>query len=743
MKKSGRERKPHAWIVLIVATTLFPFVFTAAIAALKSTSNDPRQWLPRDFAETDRYDWFLKTFGSDEISVLSWPGCTLGNPAVLELADALESSPSISRVQTGQRVLDQLTAPGVGLSRSAAIRRLQGFLIGDDGETTCLVAVTSPEGQSDRVNTVEEIRRLAVEVADLSPEALHLGGPTVDAAAIDLESRRLLFQLAGISAIVSFVVAALRLRSMALAAMILAVAVYSTALALSLLWLTGTRMNLLMTMLPPLTYVLTISSAVHFSNYYRDALPHGSKAQAVRAALAKGWLPCSLAAGTTAIGLVSLSLSKIDPIREFGVFSALGVLSGLLALFVLLPAALHCFPPRLEQAKTAAERPRTHRFSERVVGAITRHHLLAASACFSVMAACAWALPKIESTVKLQDRFLADSVPIKDYRWLEEHIGPMVPLEVVIRFQQDDPRGMIDRLMVLARAQAAIESLDEPVQTVSAINFAPRLPTGSSIRDVITRRMMDRPQTREKWKDAHYLAESDSQQLWRISVRAPAIGDLDYGQFAESIRNVVDPVLRERQATGVYTGVIPLIYKAQRQLLDDLFRSFIAAFGVIALVLAFVLRSIRAAVLAMVPNLFPAVVVFGGVQWVGIPIQIGSVMTASAALGIAVDDTVHFLTWFRRGLEDGVERKTALADAFRRCSAAMVQTTVICASGLVVFAISSFVPILHFAWLMVLLLLAALVGDLILLPAILAGPLGRWFESPSTASPVDGNAAGE
>jgi predicted RND superfamily exporter protein len=189
--------------------------------------------------------------------------------------------------------------------------------------------------------------------------------------------------------------------------------------------------------------------------------------------------------------------------------------------------------------------------------------------------------------------------------------------------------------------------------------------------------------------------------------------------------------------------VIPLIYKAQRQLLDYLFRSFIAAFGVIALVLAFVLRSIRAAVLAMVPNLFPAVVVFGGVQWVGIPIQIGSVMTASAALGIAVDDTVHFLTWFRRGLEDGVERKTALADAFRRCSAAMVQTTVICASGLVVFAISSFVPILHFAWLMVLLLLAALVGDLILLPAILAGPLGRWFESPSTASPVDGNAAGE
>ena len=130
----------------------------------------------------------------------------------------------------------------------------------------------------------------------------------------------------------------------------------------------------------------------------------------------------------------------------------------------------------------------------------------------------------------------------------------------------------------------------------------------------------------------------------------------------------------------------------------------------------------------MIPNLFPAVVVFGGLELVNIPIQIGSVMTASAALGIAVDDTVHFLTWFRRGLEEGLTRTEALYHAYRRCSGAMIHTTLICACGLLVFAISSFVPILHFAWLMVFLLLAALIGDLVLLPSILAGPMGRVFE---------------
>jgi hypothetical protein len=69
----------------------------------------------------------------------------------------------------------------------------------------------------------------------------------------------------------------------------------------------------------------------------------------------------------------------------------------------------------------------------------------------------------------------------------------------------------------------------------------------------------------------------------------------------------------------------------------------------------------------------------------------------------------------------------------------MVQTTLICSSGLLVFAASSFVPILHFAWLMVFLLVAALIGDLVLLPAILSGPLGRCFESVKRFSPISEN----
>ena len=79
------------------------------------------------------------------------------------------------------------------------------------------------------------------------------------------------------------------------------------------------------------------------------------------------------------------------------------------------------------------------------------------------------------------------------------------------------------------------------------------------------------------------------------------------------------------------------------------------AIGLIAVVMTVVLRSPAAGIISMIPNVFPIVVVFGALGWLGINVDIGIMMTASVALGVAVDDTVHFLTWFRRGISRGAQ----------------------------------------------------------------------------------------
>ena len=104
--ESSRSRFTRfAILVLLLAALAAPFVVRGALGALNSTSNDPRQWLPQDFAETDLYDWFHERFGSDEIAVVSWPGCDLQDPRVGELSDALSQSPYFSRVRSGPSVL--------------------------------------------------------------------------------------------------------------------------------------------------------------------------------------------------------------------------------------------------------------------------------------------------------------------------------------------------------------------------------------------------------------------------------------------------------------------------------------------------------------------------------------------------------------------------------------------------------------------------------------------------------------
>jgi hypothetical protein len=179
------------------------------------------------------------------------------------------------------------------------------------------------------------------------------------------------------------------------------------------------------------------------------------------------------------------------------------------------------------------------------------------------------------------------------------------------------------------------------------------------------------------------------------------------------------------------TGGVPLVYKAQHQILQDLMYSFLTAFLIISVIMMVVLKSFWAGLVAMIPNVFPPLVVFGAMGWLGISIEIGSVMTASVALGIAVDDTLHFLTWYRRGTQNGLSRYSSIRFAFDHCAKAMIDTSLICGLGVMPFVFGIFMPTAKFAALLMIMLLTALLGDLLLLPAILAGPAGRLFRLKS------------
>lgn len=784
---------------------------------------------------------------------------------------------------------------------------------------------------------------------------MHIGGPPVDNVAIDEEGTITLVRLIGYSLALGLGLSLLLLRSVKLMMMVFFVGGVAAMSSLSLVWWGNASVDAILLTMPSLVYVLGMAGAIHIVNYYREAVAEGGQAGAAERAIKHALIPCSLAALTTAIGLMSLCTSNILPIRKFGIFSALGVIATLALLFFYLPSALTVFPPAANKGTDGARR--THNlilsFWERIGAFIIRRHGYVNAACMIALIGLGLGLLQIKTSVQLLKMFDSNSQIIRDYGWLEEHFGRLVPMELVVRFPeslqrpgeaddtltQEDLRlartqlGLLERAEAVSRIQTMMQ--DEfgykgqniVGQGMSAITFLRDIPDPTRGFDW-QRTAFDRllQKSRTELLDSDYLAVekdglAEGTELWRISLRLGALNDVDYGEFVKTLRTVVEPVVasyrvrhevlqaiveESKQSQGriignvlvlghsgpnavaataasmdspdasagfntavapsqalsifvkslsacltnesvkvtwwhdpavlpltkeaavssewadyikryscvvianphpdydldfirqqhahvidasamlaqglvppggynqnvasqpveltthpgqmdvVYTGVVPVVYKAQRTLLVSLIESVAWAFVLIAGVMACLLSPARSflgafqprnllqalgsGAISMVPNVFPLVIIFGIMGHMGTLVDIGTMMTASVAMGVAVDDTIHFLTWFRDGLKKGMDRKQAIFEAYKRVAPAMTQTTIIAGLGLSVFAMSTFTPTQRFGTLMLSLLGAALVGDLIFLPAILASPIGRLFELRTVAASSHGSS---
>ena len=752
----GRKTFLEKWSTTILCVSLFfvPLILLGSIKSLKVQANDVRQWLPSGFEEAVVYDEFVSRFGIDEMLVLSWEGCKIGNPKVDEFQRALEESEVdgiklFDRVLSGPSVLQQIQ--DVGVSRKTAENRVRGLMIGPDNQTTCIVAYPRPAEDvvpakiDNRRKILEHIYLLAGNL-EIAEDQLHIGGPTVDGAAIEIESKKSLGTFLWMSIGLVFLLTWYRMRDLPLTILVIFFASLCACVSLTILYWTGGKMNLTMVMLPTLTFILGVSGCVHVVNYYRKASTLGYGLRSADQAIIDGGQPIALSATTTAIGLMSLATSSVIPIKLFGLYAALGIVSSIAILVLVLPATLYQLRGRISKRfsdeKTMSRRERhtgVSRSTSKLLMIVCRSHWWVVIPCLIGITILAVGIFRLGASVKIQNRFASRTKIISDYRWLEENLGPLVPMEVVLRFDPESELTPWEQMQFVKSVERAIKQTTAVNATLSAATFEPQLPRGNRFTDKFKREtgmkkwtamLLGNADRDSTFEEAKLVKLAGDESFWRISLRVAALNDIDYGGFLETVRDNVDHQLEDLQEHGVsaeLTGGIPMVYIAQHQILSDLMWSFLTAFLIIMVILMFVLRSVRAGLIAMIPNVFPPLVVFGAMGWRGDSIEIGSVMTASVALGIAVDDTLHFLTWYRRGTLEGLSRYAAIKFAFEHCAKAMIDTSLICGLGVIPFLFGVFMPTVKFALLLSIMLLTALLGDLILLPAILAGPAGILF----------------
>ena len=326
---------------------------------------------------------------------------------------------------------------------------------------TCLVLTLSELGKQDLRRTIGrpmlgrppgKLQQLATGESGIDPDALKLGGPPVDNVAIDEEGTVTLYRLIGLSGLLGITLAWLCFRSFSVTLMVFFVGGLSAVSSLAIVWWTGASVDAILLSMPSLVYVLGLSGAVHIINYYQEAVANCGLEGAPERALAHGWGPTTFCAFTTALGLGSLCVSNLAPIQKFGFFSAISVLATLLLLFAFLPAALEVFPPKTARAgRRTADSTLTmgkvmDPFWTWFGGFIVRRHRWVAAGCLLLSGLLAIGLPRLNTSIQLLKLFDAEAKIIRDYAWLETHLGKLVPMELVVRVPPELQRPSLEEL---------------------------------------------------------------------------------------------------------------------------------------------------------------------------------------------------------------------------------------------------------------------------------------------------------
>ncbi|MEE3366891.1 MAG: MMPL family transporter [Planctomycetota bacterium] len=694
----------HSRVVLGFLVLTFPFLFVTAESL--TSNNDIETWLPGEAPARQIYDGFKERFGAEELILVGLPGeesdSAVDEQLVEAVCERIEALPEVRVCWSPYRLMSIME--DLGVDRDEARDRLEGLSAtrGPDG-LIGLAALLSSDGLADRVGTVNAVRE---ELAYCQLEESRLAGAPVIVSELDrLGSRENNKQFFLVTLAVCLVLLYWTLRDWKLTGGILGLTIWSINLTLAVLSWSGTEMNFILGALPVMVMVFTLAISVHLVHYYRHAL-HGP--DPLGTALGLAWKPCCLATLTTSIGLASLRVSDIGPVRQFGMAGALGAIVALVAGLGVVPALLTLFPPKpLGSAVNRLQNSRGNSLAARIVG----NSRLLTVATLVLIVVAGVGVPWLQTRIDPIDFLPATGRVRQDARHVEQNLTSATTLEAVVDFGTQ-PMAFVDKLDKVRHIEEQIRRNEGVRHTMSLAQLFPQEMPDDSLE---TLSLLKRARGHRGGSD--YIA--DGERLWRISVR------LTDGSV-ESRQRVHDELVVATAGMPVeWTGISPLLDHAQGEIFSGFWESFLAAFVIITAVMIVSLRSLTTGVVAMVPNLTPILLVFGALGWAGWYVDIGMMMSGSIALGIAVDGTFHFLVRYRQLRKDQVASFESSREALELTGPPILQAAIVAAAGMLALSLSPFLPTMRFGLLTAAMLMTALLGDLVLLPSLLALPGSR------------------
>ncbi|HLM68684.1 MAG TPA: MMPL family transporter, partial [Longimicrobium sp.] len=465
--------------------------------------------------------------------------------------------------------------------------------------------------------------------------------------------------------------------------------------------ITGRPFTQVTSILPMLVLVIGLSDAIHLvAHYYaeRRASPGAMEKDARREMVARtaAWvaIPNLFTALTTAAGFLALASSRMPAIRDLGLFAAIGMLILWVMTLLVGTAAL-----ALWDVPPPPERPQGGRL-DHVLGWLSIHVPRWRWAVLGGMTVLTAILligaTRVRADTYTLELLPPDHVARSDSRWIEQNAGFYTPLEYVVR--ADSGRTVLDTA-VLSGLRAWQARAKERADVGRTFGVAELAAAGRAV------------------PGGPYLS-ADSME-GRVTFFVPMTSTAGIAETMRGIHSRNSPARLRAVERVQASGYLPLYLRIVDYVVSGTIWGLAISTLIVFAMVGILLRSLPLTLAAIPTNLFPVALVFGIMGWTGIPLDIATATIGAIVLGIAVDDTIHFLFRYRTEREAGLSREEAVGRTYRETGRSVVFASVVLALGFAVLATSSSQSIAYFGIVASLSIVGAMLADLLLLPVLL------------------------
>jgi predicted RND superfamily exporter protein/CRP-like cAMP-binding protein len=718
-------------VIFIVAAITFIFAWRLPDLSFKTSIYDLQV---EDLPETAQYSAFKEIFGSDEIIrvVIKCDNVfdSITFRKVEQLAVKAAAIEGVRRVISLPGVKKAVDVSGKwNMEKFSAlvspVDLFQKNLISTDRKTTALTLVL--KNDADPENVIHAVRKLLTD----SPKDLRLyqiGMPLVSEALVQFTEKDF-FRLPPITFLLIAIILFYLFRKVQYVLLPLA------SMGLALVWTLGLMTYLriplsMLTMIVPV-FLVAVGTAycLHIiSEYITCQREAKSPTEAVTKTYSNIALPTSLAVLTTAIGLGSLLVNRISAIQEFAIFSCFGIFSILIIVMTFLPAALSLIPlPVKGPQKKIAATPFFNRFIEKIIDLNLNHQKIVLPVIGVVVLICLMGIFRIRVETNPVG-YLKDGTQVKDnFNDIYQTLSGSFPINIVMGQPEADYFEDPEHLADITRIQDFLVTLPGVDKTLS---FADYMKLVNYVLNHFEPKYYNLPEESFEVRMvmnnyATILGEDMLTRFINADFSKANILLLTHISSSREFLQIREKTLAfaeqhfSKDLNWEVTGLGMVIAASSHQLTIGQIKSLSITMILVFCIMFILFLSSKVGLIAIIPNLFPIIINFGIMGWLGIELSMVTSLIASIAIGLAVDDTIHYLARYNQEFRKDLDDERAIRDTLHHVGRPITFTTITICVGFSVLIFSSFKPTAIFGVMMVITSLSALVADLILLPSLI------------------------